>query len=93
MIISEDHVLQKELNNLTRILLAGTYPLHLIIKISFDPQPQLSVIPMSTTDSNILPNVTLFSRQTITTTIYKNWHTIPNDTKIFNLTSQTFISL
>ena len=31
-IISEDHILQEELNNLTRILLARAYPLHLIIK-------------------------------------------------------------
>ena len=32
VIISEDHILQEELNNLTRILLAPAYPLHLIIK-------------------------------------------------------------
>ena len=32
MIISEDHILQKEFNNLTRILLARAYPLHLVIK-------------------------------------------------------------
>ena len=32
MIIPEDHILQAELNNLTRILLARAYPLHLIIK-------------------------------------------------------------
>ena len=32
MIISEDHILHAELNNLTRILLARAYPLHLIIK-------------------------------------------------------------
>ena len=32
MIISEDPILQEELNNLTRILLARAYPLHLIIK-------------------------------------------------------------
>ena len=32
MIISEDHILQEELNNLTCILLACAYPLHLIIK-------------------------------------------------------------
>ena len=32
MIISEDHILQEELSNLTRILLASAYPLHLIIK-------------------------------------------------------------
>ena len=32
IIISEDQILQEELNNLTRILLACAYPLHLIIK-------------------------------------------------------------
>ena len=31
-IISEDHILQEELNDLTRILLAHAYPLHFIIK-------------------------------------------------------------
>ena len=32
MIISDDHILQAELSNLTGILLARSYPLHLIIK-------------------------------------------------------------
>ena len=32
MIISEDDILQEDLNNLTRILLVRAYPLHLIIK-------------------------------------------------------------
>ena len=32
MIISEDKILQAELNSLTRILLARAYPLYLIIK-------------------------------------------------------------
>ena len=32
MIISEDHIMQEELNNLTCILLARAYPLNLIIK-------------------------------------------------------------
>ena len=32
MIISEDHILQEELSNVTRILLARAYLLHLIIK-------------------------------------------------------------
>ena len=55
MIISEDHILQEELNNLTRILLARAYPLHLIIKKvkkSLDPQPQSPVIPTNTTYRN-----------------------------------------
>ena len=51
MIISEDHILQAELKNLTRILLSRSYPLHLIIKNkkNLDPQPQLPVIPTNTT--------------------------------------------
>ena len=51
MIISEDHILQAELNNLT---LAHAYPLHLIIKNKkgLDPQPRLFVIPMNTTYGN-----------------------------------------
>ena len=32
MIILQDHILQAELSNLTRILLAHAYPVHLIIK-------------------------------------------------------------
>ena len=32
MVISEDHILQEELDTLTRILWAREYPLHLIIK-------------------------------------------------------------
>ena len=32
MIISEDHIVQEDLNNILRILLARVYPLHLIIK-------------------------------------------------------------
>ena len=52
MIISEDHILQAELNNLIRILLACTYSLHLSIKNIKKPlgsQPQLPVIPTNTT--------------------------------------------
>ena len=32
MIISEGQILQEELDNLTRILLASAYPLHLLLK-------------------------------------------------------------
>ena len=52
MIISEDHILQAEPNNLIRILLARACPLHLIIKNikkCLDPQPQLPVISTNTT--------------------------------------------
>ena len=42
MTISEDHILQEELNNLTHIPLACRYLLHLIIKNkkSLDPKSQ-----------------------------------------------------
>ena len=64
MIISEDHILQEELNNLTRILLARAYPLHLIIKsikkaLTHSRNDLLSQrTPQSVT--NILPIVTPF---------------------------------
>ena len=64
MIISEDHILQEELNNVARILLARAYPLHLIIKSIKKPWPttQLPVIPTNTTDRNQhSPIVTPFS--------------------------------
>ena len=43
MIISEDHILQKEFNNLTRVLHARAYPLHLIIKNIKKPWPTATV--------------------------------------------------
>ena len=43
MIISEDHILQKEFNNLTRVLHARAYPLHLIIKNIKKPWPTAAV--------------------------------------------------
>ena len=43
MIISEDHILQTELSNLTRIFLACAYPLHLIIKNIKKPWPTAAI--------------------------------------------------
>ena len=43
MIISEDLILQEELSNLTRILLAQAYPLHLIIKCIKEPWPTIAI--------------------------------------------------
>ena len=65
MIISEDHIPQAELNNLTRILLARSYPLHVIIKnikkaLTHSRNYLLSQRTLHT-ETNILPIVTLFS--------------------------------
>ena len=88
MIISEDHILQEELNNLTLILLARAYPLHLIIKntkraLTHNRNDLLSQqTPQS--ETNILPIVTPFSElgKLFKATIHKNWHIIANDTTL-----------
>ena len=54
MIISEDHILQEELNKLTRILLAYTNNLHLIIK-------DIKQTLIYTRKTNILPITPPFS--------------------------------
>ena len=64
MIISEDHILQEELNNLTRILMARAYLLQLIIKNIKKPlthnQNHLLSQQTSQTEINIFPIVTSF---------------------------------
>ena len=65
MIILEDHILQEELSNLTCILLARAYPLHLIIKnikkaLTHNRNHLLSQ-GTPQTGINILPIVTPFS--------------------------------
>ena len=84
MIISEDNIVQEELNNLKRILLARAYPLHLIIKNikkSLDPQ-LFQGTPQA--ETKILPIVTPFSDigKLLTAIIHKNWHNIANDTTL-----------
>ena len=88
MIISEDHILQEELNNLTRILLARAYPLHLIIKnikiaLTHNPNNLLSQQTPQTI-TNILAVVTSISDigKLFTATIHKNWHTVASDTTL-----------
>ena len=60
--ISEDHILQEEINNLTRILLACAYPLHFIIKnikkTLTHARNHLLLQQTAQTKKNILPNVT-----------------------------------
>ena len=65
MIISEDHILQEQLNNLTRTLLARAYPQHLIIKnikkaLAHNPNNLLSQRTPETVTS-ILSIITRFS--------------------------------
>ena len=85
MIISEDHIREEELNNLTRILLASAYPLHLIIKnrkkaLTHNCTHLLSQRTPQT-ETNILPFITVFwdTGKLLTATIPKNLHAIAND--------------
>ena len=85
MIIPEDHILQAELNNLTRILLARAYPLHLIIKnikkaLTHSRNYLLSQRTPHT-ETNILPIITPFSNMSrqFTATIHRNWHIVVNN--------------
>ena len=85
MIISEDRILQAELNNLTRILLARSYPLHLIIKnikkaLTHSRNYLLSQRTPHT-ETNILPIITPFSNMSrqFTATIHRNWHIVVNN--------------
>ena len=85
MIISEDNILQAELNNLTRSPLACAYPLHLIIKNIKKPWfVNLSRKGTPQTETNILPIVTPSSYigKLFTATIDENRHTIANDTTL-----------
>ena len=88
MIISEDHILQAELNNLTRILLARSYPLHLIIKnikkaLTHSRNYLLSQRTPHT-ETNILPIITPFSDigKQLTAIIHRNWEIVANDTTL-----------
>ena len=99
MIISEDHILQAELTNLTRILLARAYPLYLIIKnikkaLTYNRNNLLSQRTPQT-ETNILPIVTPFSDigKLFTATINKNWHTIVNDATLSTIWSSKPLSV
>ena len=91
--------MQEELNNLTRTLLARTYPLHLIIKnikkaLTHNRNNLLSQRTPQTI-TKILHIITPFSDvgKLFTAIMYKNWHTIANDTTLHYLAIQTLISL
>ena len=97
VIIPKDHILQEELNDLTRILLARAYPLyinknkkHLIHILS-----NLLYQRIRHTEPDIVPIVTPFSdiRKSFTNTILKNWHAIVTDTTLQYLAIQTLICL
>ena len=82
MIIPEDHILQAELNNLTRILLAHVYQLQLIIKnikktLTHSRNYLLSQRTPHT-ETNILPIITPFSGmgKQLIAIIHRNWHIV-----------------
>ena len=87
MIISEDHILQEEINNLKRTLLAHTYPLHFIIKnikkaLTYNPNALLFQ-RTSQTVTNILPIITPFSDiDKLFTATINNWHAIADETTL-----------
>ena len=74
-IISEDHILQEELKNLTRILLAHAYPLHLIIKNIKKAWTHNRINLLSQRSPQTVTNI-------LPITIHKNWHTIANNTTL-----------
>ena len=88
MIISEDRILQAELNNLTRILLARSYPLHFIIKnikkaLTHSPNYLLSQRKPHIA-TNILPIITPFSDmgKQLTAMMHRNRHIVANDSTL-----------
>ena len=98
MIISEDHILQAELNNLTRILLARAYPLHLIIKnikkaLTHSRNYLLSQRTPHT-ETNILPIITPFSYmgKEVTAIIHRNSQIVANETTLFTIWSSKPLS-
>ena len=80
MIISEDHILQEELKNLTRILLARVYPIHLIIKNIKKALSQWT----PRTETNIFLIVTPYSDigKQLTAIIHRNWHIVDDHTTL-----------
>ena len=84
MIISEDHILQEQLNKLTHILLAHACLLHLIKKALTCSRSHL--LPQQTphTETNIFPIVTPFSDigKQLTAIIYRNWHNVSSDSTL-----------
>ena len=98
MIISEDHILQKELNNLTRIQLARAYPLYLIIKnikkaFTRNCNHLLSQWTRPT-ENNIFLTVTPFSDigKQLTAIIHRNWHNFANDSTLSSIWSSRPLS-
>ena len=85
IIISEDHILQEELNNLTCIILACAYPLHLIIKnikkALTHNRNHLLLQQTVQIEKNILPIVIPFSDMgtLFTAIIHRNFYHIAND--------------
>ena len=98
MIISEDHILQAELNNLTRILLARAYPLHLIIKNIKKALTHSGNYLLSQRtphkETNILPITTPFSDmgKEVTAIIHINSQIVANETTLSTIWSSKPLS-
>ena len=98
MIITEDHILKEELSNLTRILLAHAYPLHLIIKnikeLLTRSRNYLLCQPTPHTETNILSIRAPFSDigKQLTAIIHRNWHNFANDTTLSSIWSSRPLS-
>ena len=85
LIISEDHNLQRELDNLTKTLLARDYPLHIISRnikkaLTFSRQDLLHK-PRQHNPTQKTPIVTPFSDMgtSLSRTIHDHWHLIEGD--------------
>ena len=99
MIISEGHIFQEDLNNVTRILLARAYPLHLIIKkikkaLIYTCSNLLSQ-RTAHTETNLLSIITPFSDigKPFIGTIHKNWDTIAYDATLSTIWPFKFLSV
>ena len=88
MIISEGHIRQAQLNNLTRIPLARAYPRHVIIKnIKKSLTHSRNYLLSQRTphaDNNILPIITPFldTGKQLTAIIHRYWHIVVNNTTL-----------
>ena len=91
MIISEDHILQEDLNDLTHstCLHISTTPHNKNKKTFTHNHSHLLSQRVSQRETNILPIVTPFSDigKLLTTIIHRNWHNVANDTTLSTIWS------
>lgn len=92
LIISEDHNLQRELDNLTKTLLARDYPFEIISRniqkaLCTSRNTLLNKPRLSRHIDQLTPLVTPFTPQgqALSQTIHQNWHIIQEDTNLSSL--------